>query len=127
MKLTPYQIERFALWAIVLILVGVVFFTQRRSGYTPQPGTPISFIDLQEYSVLSDTQKNMYKMMLESNLTPTGEVSQAVSQGSADKLQMSFYKILTNVLQQPSAMPAAPAAPAAPTEVTQMVQNGNVL
>jgi hypothetical protein len=65
MKLTPQQIERIALWAIVLLLIiVVVLFGQRRSGFTPTAGAPISLMDLQEYSVLPEKQKMNYKTEL---------------------------------------------------------------
>lgn len=70
MKLTPQQIERIALWAVVLILiVVVVLFSQRRSGFTPTAGAPISLMDLQEYSVLTEKQKMDYRTELSNKMS----------------------------------------------------------
>jgi hypothetical protein len=64
MKLTPQQIERISLWAVVLILIVVVVFSQRRSGFTPTAGAPISLMDLQEYSYFTEQQKMTYRSEL---------------------------------------------------------------
>jgi len=64
MKLTSQQIERIALWAVVLILIVVVVFSQRRSGFTPTAGAPISLMDLQEYSYFTEQQKTAYRLEL---------------------------------------------------------------
>jgi hypothetical protein len=70
MKLTPQQIERIALWAIVLLLIiVVVLFGQRRSGFTPSVGSPISLMDLQEYSVLTEKQKMDYRTELSNKMS----------------------------------------------------------
>ena len=70
MKLTPQQIERIALWAIVLLLIiVVVLFGQRRSGFTPSTGAPISLMDLQEYSVLTEKQKMDYRTELSNKMS----------------------------------------------------------
>jgi hypothetical protein len=70
MKLTPQQIERIALWAIVLLLIiVVVLFGQRRSGFTPTAGAPISLMDLQEYSVLTEKQKMDYRTELSNKMS----------------------------------------------------------
>jgi len=70
MKLTPQQIERIALWAIVLLLIiVVVVFSQRRSGFTPSVGSPISLMDLQEYSVLTEKQKMDYRTELSNKMS----------------------------------------------------------
>lgn len=58
--MTPTQIERMALWAVLLILVLVVVISQRRSGFTPSTGAPISLMDLQEYSYLNEDKKKKY-------------------------------------------------------------------
>lgn len=67
-----YDYERIALWAIVAVLVIVVFFQQRRSGFTLQAGTEtssISILDMMEYKSIPETKRTAYKNMLMSNAT----------------------------------------------------------
>lgn len=65
-----YDYERIALWSIVVALVIVVFFQQRRSGFSVQPGTEtsnISVVDMMEYKSIPEAKRTMYKNMLTSN------------------------------------------------------------
>ena len=67
--------ERMALWAIVLILIVFVVFVQRRSGFTPAAGAPISLMDLQEYSGFSEKQKMDYRTELSRKQTELSAVT----------------------------------------------------
>jgi hypothetical protein len=73
--MTPAQMERMALWAIVLILIVFVVFVQRRSGFTPAAGAPISLMDLQEYSGFSEKQKMDYRTELSRKQTELSAVT----------------------------------------------------
>jgi len=67
-----YEYERIALWSIVVALVIVVFFQQRRSGFSLQPGSEtfnISVLDTMEYKYIPEAKRTMYKNMLTSNAT----------------------------------------------------------
>jgi hypothetical protein len=67
-----YEYERIALWSIVVALVVVVFFQQRRSGFSVQSGadtSSISLLDMMEYKYLPEAKRTMYKNMLTSNAT----------------------------------------------------------
>ena len=110
-KIDP-QMERIALWAIVILLVYMVFF-RRMSFFTPSAGQPISLMDLTEYSILSNDIKNRYKTSLDTAIASGGKLATA-----ANKSFMEYQDALMNVLMvafNPMAAPAAPppAAPAA--------------
>jgi hypothetical protein len=67
-----YDYERIALWSIVIILVIVVFFQQKRSGFSVQAGaetSSISILDMMEYKYIPETKRTAYKNMLMSNAT----------------------------------------------------------
>jgi len=114
--------ERIALWAIVLILIVVVVFAQRRSGFTPSQGAPISLMDLEEYSGLSDQQKRNYRTELSTNINNLTTV--ASSTNNPQMKFMSYTNMLTGIMSnaftttttspQAPAMPQAPQAPAMP-------------
>jgi hypothetical protein len=133
MKLTPQQIERIALWAIVLLLIiVVVLFGQRRSGFTPTAGAPISLMDLQEYSVLTEKQKMDYRTELSNKMSTltsimTNDTTPDVKQRMySDELgtimraaMVTQPPVQTMTPQQPPAsqqpmMPPAPPAPQPP-------------
>jgi hypothetical protein len=121
MNLTPQQIERIALWSVVLLLIiVVVVFSQRRSGYTPTAGTPISLMDLQEFSVFTTEQKKMY-----SNLLTTPEVlsqlTQAAQSKSVETLQTAIRGLMTMALNGGGLPPPDVSRPA-PPPVTPQVQ-----
>lgn len=124
MKLTPQQIERIALWAIVLLLIiVVVLFGQRRSGFTPTAGAPISLMDLQEYSVLTEKQKMDYRTELSNKMSTltsimTNDTTPDVKHRMySDELgtimraaMMTQPPIQTMTPQQPPVPPAPPAS-----------------
>ena len=67
-----YDYERIAMWSIVVALVIVVFFQQRRSGFSVQPGadtSSISMLDMMEFTYIPEEKRTMYKNMLTSNAT----------------------------------------------------------
>lgn len=124
MKLTPQQIERIALWAIVLLLIiVVVLFGQRRSGFTPTAGAPISLMDLQEYSVLTEKQKMDYRTELSNKMSTltsimTNDTTPDVKQRMySDELgtimraaMVTQPPVQTMTPQQPPVPPAPPAS-----------------
>jgi len=117
MKFTPAQIERMALWAVVLILIVVVVFAQRRSGYVPATGQPISLMDLQEYSSLTETQKSMYRNELSKELPNLNAI--ITNPSSSPLLKFSAYTtkltgILNNTFKEVPAAPVPPPSAAAP-------------
>jgi hypothetical protein len=121
MKLTPQQIERIALWSVVLLLIiVVVVFSQRRSGFTPTAGTPISLMDLQEFSIFTTEQKKMY-----SNLLTTPEVlsqlTQAAQSKSVETLQTAIRGLMTMALNG-GGLPPPDVSQPAPPPVTPQVQ-----
>jgi len=67
-----YDYERIALWSIVVLLVIAVFFQQRRSGFSIQPGAEtsnVSVLDMMEYSYIPEVKRRAYRGMLMSNAT----------------------------------------------------------
>ena len=111
--MTPSQIERIALWAVVLILIIVVVFAQRRSSFTPSTGAPISLMDLQEYSSLSEKQKMDYKTELSRKLSELGSLSTA---GDFTNYTTQLNNIMSSVFtMQPVITTVAPQAPQGPT------------
>jgi hypothetical protein len=65
-----YDYERIALWTIIALLVFMVFFQQRRSGFSIQAGMDsnvFSMFDMMEYKFVSDEKRTAYKDMLKSN------------------------------------------------------------
>jgi hypothetical protein len=46
--------------AVLVVIVLVLLFQQRRSGFTPSAGAPITMMDLQEFIVFSPSQKRNY-------------------------------------------------------------------
>ena len=51
----------------ILAVVLALIVYRKVSGFTPQPGQPISMMDLQEFSYLSVEQKNTYSNLLTQN------------------------------------------------------------
>ena len=98
MKLTPQQIERIALWAVVLILIIVVVFSQRRSGFTPTAGAPITLMDLQEYSYLTEQQKMTYRSEL-ANRTSTFRTIIDNKNTTPDTKYMTYTANLTGIMK----------------------------
>jgi hypothetical protein len=112
--MTPVQMERMALWAVVLILIVVVVFAQRRSGFTPSTGAPISLMDLQEYSSLSEKQKMDYKTELSRKLTELGSLSAA---GNFTNYTTQLTNIMSSVFtMQPVITTVAPQGPTVPPQ-----------
>jgi len=91
--------------ALLFVVVLVLLFRQRRSGYTPAAGTPISLMDLQEFSAFTPDQKTMYmQMMTESS----AQLSQAAASKSFDAFQSTLSNILRQVIQMPTPVVTAP-------------------
>ena len=99
-------------WIVVGLLsliVIIMVFQQRRSGYTPSTGSPISLMDLQEFSVFTRDQKTQYMLKLASS---ANELSQAATSKSIDKFQNVLRNIITQVMNIPASGPAPAPAPA---------------
>ena len=105
-------------WIIVSVLVLVVLvmmFQQRRSGYTPPTGAVITMMDLQEFSAFSPEQKANYVNILEAYQT---KLSSALSTKS-----LTIYKMLLDqVMTESMAMSLPPPMPQMPPTqpMTQM-------
>ena len=97
--------------AVLVVVVLVLLFQQRRSGYTPTAGTPITLMDLQEFSGFTAEQKTMYSNLLTNS---SNDLSQAAASKSIDALQAAIMNIMRQALGS-SPILAAPTAPTAPT------------
>jgi hypothetical protein len=91
-----YDYERIALWSIVIILIVAVFFQQRRSGFSLQPGnetSSISLMDMMEYRNIPEHIRTSYKQMLTST---TFDVS-----SNGNQYQMKLGEIMNNAFKTP--------------------------
>jgi hypothetical protein len=96
--------------AVLVVIVLVLLFGQRRSGFTPTAGAPITMMDLQEFSAFTPEQKTMYIQMITDS-------SQQLSQAAASKSFDAFIAIISNIIRQvmqPTQVVAAPQMPMAP-------------
>jgi len=88
-------------WVIVSLIVLVVIvmvFQQRRSGYTPPTGTVITMMDLQEFSAFSPEQKANYvnKLMAHQPM-----LSKAASTNSITEYKMHLDQVMTESMPPP--------------------------
>lgn len=104
MKIDP-QMERIALWVLVLVLVYMVFF-RRMSFFTPSAGSPISLMDLTEYSVVPDAIKARYKQSLDTAIASGGKLADA-----AKKPFMEYQTVLQDILMSSFGPELAPPVP----------------
>ena len=96
--------------AVLVVIVLVLLFQQRRSGYTPTAGAPINMMDLQEFSSFTQEQKTKYGQMIT-------ESSQELSQAAASKSFDAFISIISNIMRQvmqPTTIVAATQTPPTP-------------
>ena len=101
-------------WAAVAVLIVVVLallFRQRRSGYTPAAGTPISLMDLQEFSAFTPEQKTKYMQMI-------SESSAQLMQAASSKSYDAFIATISNILRQVIQLTPAMVQPS-PTDMVQ--------
>jgi len=92
--------------AVLVVIVLVLLFRQRRSGYTPAAGTPISLMDLQEFSAFTPEQKSHYTQMISES---SAQLLQAASSKSYDAFIATISNILRQVIQlTPTAMVQPP-------------------
>jgi hypothetical protein len=91
--------------ALLVVIVLVLLFRQRRSGYTPAAGTPISLMDLQEFSAFTPDQKTMYMQMITES---SAQLSQAAASKSFEAFQSTLSNILRQAIQMPTPVVAAP-------------------
>jgi len=98
-----YEYERIALWSIVIALVIMVFFQQRRSGFSLQAGaetSSVSMLDMMEYTYIPEEKRTAYKNMLTSNATTLS----STTDGRTYKMRVE--QIMMNALNMlPTPMP----------------------
>jgi hypothetical protein len=96
-----YEYERIALWSIVVALVIVVFFQQRRSGFSVKPGADtsnISVLDMMEYKSIPEAKRTMYKNMLTSNANTLASITDGMMyKMKVDEIMMSALNSNTTV------------------------------
>ena len=80
---------------ILVVVVIVLLFSQRRSGYTPSAGAPITLMDLQEFSGFTTEQKMMY-----SNLLTTSDVIIQLKQATESKAVDNIQSVIANVMRK---------------------------
>jgi hypothetical protein len=102
--------------AVLIVVVIVLLFSQRRSGYTPTAGAPITLMDLQEFSGFTTEQKTMY-----SNLLMTSDVISQLKQASDSKSVGNLQSVIMTVMNQSlgggSMPPPPPTVPPPPPTV----------
>jgi len=94
-----YDYERIALWSIVTVLVLVVFFQQRRSGFSLQSGSDtssISMLDMMEYRYVPEMKRAAYKNMLMSNATTLSSMT------DGGMYRMKIEQMMMTALKMPS-------------------------
>lgn len=102
--------ERIALWSIVVILVFVVLFQYRRSGFTIQPGldsNAISVLDMMEYRYVPEEKRKLYKNMLVNNAASLS----SLTDGGAYRMrvdQMLMNALTANIAPPPPGAPPPP-------------------
>jgi hypothetical protein len=90
--------------AVLVVIVLALLFRQRRSGFTPSAGAPITMMDLQEFSAFTPEQKTMYIQMITDS-------SQQLTQAAASKSFDSFISTISSIMRQVIQM-APPQMPA---------------
>jgi len=99
--------------AVLVVIVIVLLFRQRRSGYTPTAGTPITLMDLQEFSIFTAEQKKMY-----SNLLTTSDIlsqlKRAADSKSVENLQRAIGSVMNEVLNSTKSPPDVNSPPPPP-------------
>lgn len=117
------QNQIIALWIVVLLLIGyILFLQQRRSYFVPPVGNVITMMDLQEYSYLSDLQKNKYRSFLTSN---AAEFTSAAAFGPVLG-PPAYSKLLSNVLSSSFNLAVSPTTgyiPASPPTTPFRIQS----
>jgi len=99
--------------AILFVIVLVMLFRQRRSGYTPATGAPISMMDLQEYSFFLPEQKEMYlKKMNEYE----DRLKNAATTNDFTTYRMTLNEIMTNAFVPLTPPPQPPMPPTPPPQ-----------
>ena len=91
---------------ILVVVVIVLLFSQRRSGYTPTAGAPITLMDLQEFSGFTTDQKTMY-----SNLLTTSDVLSQIKQAADSKSIGNLQSVIMTVMNQALGGSAPPPPP----------------
>jgi len=81
--------------AVLVVIVLVLLFGQRRSGFTPTAGAPITMMDLQEFSAFSPIQKRNYADKL---IAYQPRLSNAVSTNSITTYKMLLDEVMTQAV-----------------------------
>ena len=93
------------LWVVIVLAVVLTLLMYRRrvSGFTPPQGQPISMMDLQEFSYLSIEQKNTYNNLLTQN---SKSLQSAAVGRNFNMYKQTLDKILRDaILTPPSTKP----------------------
>ena len=110
MKKNSYQI----LIGLLVVVTFVLLFWQRRSGYTPSTGAPISLMDLQEFSVFTPEQKAQYTEMLSNS---SDQLTQAAAGKTLEAIMGTVSDIMKRALSEQPTTQTDKSGPI-PTEVT---------
>ena len=81
--------------AVLVVIILVLLFGQRRSGFTPTAGAPITMMDLQEFSAFSPSQKRNYADKL---MAYQPRLSNAVSTNSITTYKMLLDEVMTQAV-----------------------------
>jgi hypothetical protein len=95
-------------WIAIALLVLVLIFMVRRSGYTPTTGAVITMMDLHEFSAFSPEQKAKYVNNLESYQS---RLSTAASTNSIMEYKMIIDQALTESMPPPPMTQTPPPPP----------------
>lgn len=90
--------------AVLVVIVIVLLFRQRRSGYTPTAGTPITLMDLQEFSIFTAEQKRMYSDLLTTS-DILSQLKRAADSKSVENLQRAIGDVMNTVLNATESPP----------------------
>ena len=90
---------------LLSIIVIIMLFRQRRSGYTPPTGNVITMMDLQEFSAFTAQQKANYVNKLKDY---QNKLSNAVSTNSITTYKMLLDEVMTQSLMPSTGVPKCP-------------------
>ena len=90
---------------LISLVVIMMVFQQRRSGYTPSVGAPMTMMDLQEFSAFTPDQKAKYNKLLADAMV--SEFPSAAASNSITTYQKSLNNILTMAMAPSASQPSA--------------------
>ena len=97
--------------AVLVVIVLVLLFGQRRSGFTPTAGAPITMMDLQEFIVFSPSQKRNYVDKL---MAYQPRLSNAASTNSITTYKTILDEVMTQAVIGGTMPPPNPMVPMPP-------------